>query len=435
MAFHDALTGLGNRVLLRQRIEEALNQELNQARESSDVSAVLSIDLDRFKTVNDMLGHRAGDDLLRQVADRLRSCTRDGDTVARVGGDEFVMLQRNISGPEDAALLAAQIIQLLGSPYNVNGTLVTVGASMGIALAPTDGSNIDELLGHSDLALYRAKSEERNQFRFFQSEMAHAALERNRLELDLRDALARNQFELFYQPCVNIVDGSIACCEALIRWRHPIRGLISPDKFIPIAEEIGLISRLGEWVINRACHEAANWPADIKVAVNLSAAQFVGGGLVGVVQNALDSSGLSPERLELEITETLLIDDYEDSLTNLHKLRDCGVRIALDDFGTGYSSLTYLRKLPFDRIKIDRAFVEEMTTRPDCAAIVSAVASLGRSLDIDITAEGIETRDQLVMVRASGCTEAQGYLFGRPMPASDLNRIVRSHDPRSVIAA
>jgi diguanylate cyclase (GGDEF)-like protein len=396
---------------------------------------VLSIDLDRFKTVNDMLGHRAGDELLRQVADRLHRCKRSNDTIARVGGDEFVVVHTELSGPHDAETLAKEILQALGAPYNVNGTVVSVGASIGIALAPRDGTKIDELLGHSDLALYRAKSEERNQFRFFKSEMGKAALDRSRLELDLRDAFASQQFELFYQPCVNIVNGQIVSCEALIRWHHPTRGLTGPVDFIPIAEEIGLISRLGEWVINRACEEAARWPSDVKVAINLSAAQFIGGNLPEVVLGALRQSGLAPTRLELEITETLLIDDYEGSLATLHRLREQGVRVALDDFGTGYSSLTYLRQFPFDRIKIDKAFVGEMTTRPDCAAIVSAVAGLGRSLSIDITAEGIETRDQLIMVRASGCTEAQGYLFGKPVPAADLARKLETHDPASVIAA
>jgi len=429
MAFHDALTGLGNRVLLRQRIEGVLNQT------GGKPFAVLSIDLDRFKTVNDMLGHRAGDELLRQVADRLRGCVDNDDTVARVGGDEFVILHANVAGSSDAEVLATQILQLLGAPYNVNGTPVSIGASIGIALAPWDGTHIDELLGHSDLALYRAKSEERNQFRFFESEMGKAALERSRLELDLHEAFAKDQFELFYQPCVNIVNGRIVCCEALIRWRHPSRGMISPAEFIPIAEEIGLISRLGEWVVDHACREATHWPRQIKVAVNLSAAQFIGGNLPEIVLGALKDTGLSARRLELEITETLLIDDYEGSLATLHRLRDHGVRIALDDFGTGYSSLTYLRQFPFDRIKIDKAFVGEMTTRPDCAAIVSAVAGLGRNLSIDITAEGIETRDQLVMVRASGCTEAQGYLFGRPMPAIDLRRVLQTHDPAGVVAA
>jgi diguanylate cyclase (GGDEF)-like protein/PAS domain S-box-containing protein len=431
MAFHDALTGLGNRVLLRQCIEDALKR----TREHSQPFAVLSIDLDRFKTVNDMLGHRAGDELLRQVADRLRRRVGNADTIARVGGDEFVVLHTAMSATDDAGSLAAEILALLGAPYHVHGTLVTVGASIGIALAPLDGTNIDELLGHSDLALYRAKTEERNRFRFFESEMGKAALERRRLELDLPDGFANNQFELFYQPCVNIVNGHIAACEALIRWRHPSRGLIGPAEFIPVTEEIGLISRLGEWVIHRACEEAVKWPREIKVAVNLSAAQFIGGNLPDVVLKALEASGLDPRRLELEITETLLIDDYEGSLATLHKLRDQGVRVALDDFGTGYSSLTYLRQFPFDRIKIDKAFVGEMTTRPDCAAIVSAVAGLGRSLSIDITAEGIETRDQLIMVRASGCTEAQGYLFGKPVSAADLARILEQHNPASVVVA
>jgi predicted signal transduction protein with EAL and GGDEF domain len=309
---------------------------------------------------------------------------------------------------------------------------VAVGASIGVALAPRDGMNFDELFGHSDLALYRAKSEGRNHFRFFDPEMGRAAMERGMLELDLREALERGQFDVHYQPCIDLVSGEIVCCEALIRWRHPVRGLINPAEFIPIAEEIGLIGRIGDWVLDRACEQAASWPRQVKTAVNLSAAQFIAGDLFDAVQKALVRSGLAPERLELEITESLLIDDNDGSLATLHRLRELGVRIALDDFGTGYSSLTYLRQFPFDRIKIDKGFVAEITNRRDCAAIVSAVAGLGRSLGISITAEGIETRDQLVMVRAAGCTDAQGFLFGRPVSAADIVRLLTTRSPEHI---
>jgi diguanylate cyclase (GGDEF)-like protein/PAS domain S-box-containing protein len=428
LAFHDALTGLPNRVLLQQRVEQAFDR----ARVDAAPFALLLIDLDRFKLVNDMLGHRAGDNLLRQVAERLRQCTQDVDTIARVGGDEFVILQPDIGGSEDPERLATQALRLLAAPYDISGTQVAVGGSIGVALAPRDGMNFDELFGHSDLALYRAKSEGRNHFRFFDPEMGRAAMERGMLELDLREAVERGQFDVYYQPCIDLVSGEIVCCEALIRWHHPVRGLINPAEFIPIAEDIGLIGRIGDWVLNRACEQAASWPRQVKTAVNLSAAQFIAGDLFEAVQKALARSRLAPERLELEITESLLIDDNDGSLATLHRLREHGVRIALDDFGTGYSSLTYLRQFPFDRIKIDKGFVAEITTRPDCAAIVSAVAGLGRSLGISITAEGIETRDQLVMVRAAGCTEAQGFLFGRPVPATDMVRILATRAPENI---
>jgi predicted signal transduction protein with EAL and GGDEF domain len=305
-------------------------------------------------------------------------------------------------------------------PYDIDGTPVTIGASIGIATAPTDAMNFDELFGHADLALYRAKSEGRSYFRFYDPDMGKAAIDRAKLELDLRAAFEKDEFELHYQPCVNVTNGEIVACEALVRWRHPHRGLIAPGAFIPIAEDIGLIGRLGDWVLRRACEQAILWPDDVKVAVNLSAAQFIGGQLYDTVQAALAEAGLPAERLELEITESLLIDDYEGAQQTLRRLRDSGIGVALDDFGTGYSSLTYLRQFPFDRIKIDKGFVAEITTRPDCAAIVSAVAGLGRSLHISITAEGIETPEQLAMVRAAGCTHAQGFLFGRPVAAPEI---------------
>jgi diguanylate cyclase (GGDEF)-like protein/PAS domain S-box-containing protein len=416
LAYHDPLTGLANRVLLQQRVEQAFERVTVEG----EPFALLLVDLNRFKLVNDMLGHRAGDELLRRVSERLRECTDREDTIARVGGDEFVILQLQARERIDSERLATNVLNVLCKPYDIDGTPVTIGASIGIATAPADAMNFDELFGHADLALYRAKSEGRSYFRFYDPDMGKAAIDRAKLELDLRAAFEKDEFELHYQPCVNVTNGEIVACEALVRWHHPLRGMIPPAQFIPIAEDIGLIGRLGDWVLRRACEQAMMWPEEVKVAVNLSAAQFIGGQLYDTVQAALAAAGLPAERLELEITESLLIDDYEGAQQTLRRLRDSGIGVALDDFGTGYSSLTYLRQFPFDRIKIDKGFVAEITTRPDCAAIVSAVAGLGRSLDISITAEGIETREQLAMVRSAGCTHAQGFLFGRPVPASEI---------------
>jgi len=320
------------------------------------------------------------------------------------------------------------------TPCDINGNPVVIGASIGIALAPSDGASAEELLGHADLALYRSKSNGRNDFRFFDAEIGESAAKRVKLDLELREALARDQFELWYQPWINIVSGRIAGCEALLRWRHPIRGLIGPMEFIPTAEETGLIGPLGDWVLRRACRDACGWPRQIKLAVNLSAAQFIGGKLAESVLDALAESGFEAERLEIEITETLIIDDYEGPREALRRMREHGVSVALDDFGTGYSSLTHLRQLLIDRIKIDKSFVAEIATREDCAAIVSAVISLGNTLGVAITAEGVETHDQLVILRAAGCTEAQGYLFSRPKPAAEILKTL-SAEGVGVIAA
>ena len=420
LAHHDALTGLANRNLLHGRIDQAISR----AKRQGEGFAVLCVDLDRFKTVNDTLGHSVGDELLRQLAERLNDCARDLDTVARVGGDEFVVLQANVNHMDEASTLAERIQQRVGEPYRVAGNHMTIGTSIGIALAPQDGMNVDQLLGNADLALYRAKASGRNTSCFFNADIEKAALERHRVERELPIALEKDEFELFYQPWITFADGNFSGCEALLRWRHPERGIIGPGEFIAIAEDIGMIGRLGDWVLRRACRDAAGWPQPVKVAVNLSAAQFITGDLYGTVIAALAASGLPPDRLELEITETLLIDDYEGTLATLHRLRDHGISIALDDFGTGYSSLTYLRQFPFDRIKIDQTFVAEMTTRTDCAAIVMAVAGLGRSLGVDITAEGIELHDQLMMLRAAGCTDGQGYLICRPKPANCIAEIL-----------
>lgn len=415
LAHHDILTGLANRVLLHGRIDQAFSR----ARQHKEGFAILCLDLDRFKAANDRLGHQAGDLLLRQVAERLCKCVRDIDTVARVGGDEFVVLQANIR-PSDLAPLAKRIMESVSMPYNINGNAVVISVSVGIALAPTDGDNTDQLLGNADLALYRAKAKGRNAFCFFEPEMGQTALRRNTLELELLDAVAKDEFEVWYQPWLNLTDGAIAGCEALLRWRHPRRGIVGPAEFIPIAEEVGLIGQLGELVLLRACRDAACWPKHMKLAINLSAAQFLSGALVETVCNAVAKSGFEARRLELEITETVLIDDYERTSEALSEFRNLNIGVALDDFGTGYSSLTHLRRLPITRIKIDKSFVAEITTRVDSAAIVCALITLGRTLDVSITAEGVETREQLVILRAAGCTEAQGYLFSKPKPAEEI---------------
>jgi len=416
IAHHDILTGLANRALLHDRIDHAFSR----ARRCGEIFAILCVDLDRFKIANDTLGHQSGDVLLRQVAERLRACTRDVETVARIGGDEFVVLQPNAAQPEDVTSLAKRILLALGAPYDVCGNPVVISASIGIALAPADGASIDKLFTNADLALYRAKANGRNDFCFFSSEMEETALKRGRLELELRDALARDEFELWFQPWFNIKTGRIIGCEALLRWRHPQRGLLGPAEFLSIAEETGLIGRLGNWVLRRGCRDAAAWPSGARLAINLSAAQFIGGNLHGTVLAALAESGLEAKRLELEITETLIIDDFEGTRETLSQLRGVGISIALDDFGTGYSSLTHLRQLLFNRIKIDRSFVAEITTRPECAAIVCAMIALGKSLGVSITAEGVETHDQLAILRTAGCVEVQGYFFSRPLPGAEI---------------
>ena len=426
LAHHDPLTGLANRLLLQDRIEQAFAR----SRRHQERFAILCIDLDRFKIANDTLGHQAGDVLLREVAERLRHCTRDIDTIARVGGDEFVVLAQS----PDVTELAKRILQGLSAPYDVGGNPVAMSASIGIAVAPSDGASIDRVLSNADLALYRAKANGRNDFCFFDSQMEQIALKRGRLESELRDALANDEFELWYQPWFNVRSGRIVGCEALVRWRHPQRGLLSPAEFLSIAEETGLIGQLGDWVLRRGCQDAARWPPGVRVAINLSAAQFIGGKLYGTVMEALAESGLAARRLELEITETLIIDDFEGAREALGQLRSQGISIALDDFGTGYSSLTHLRQLLFDRIKIDKSFVAELTTRAESAAVVSAVIALGNSLGVGVTAEGVETRDQLVLLRAAGCVEVQGYYLARPMPFAQVVERLSVREPRIIAA-
>ncbi|GJD64165.1 putative bifunctional diguanylate cyclase/phosphodiesterase [Methylobacterium frigidaeris] len=415
MARHDALTGLPNRALLHEGLAEALAK----APASGGVTAVLCLDLDRFKTVNDTLGHAVGDKLLREVTARLASTIRDQAeaglaTLARLGGDEFAVILQPTSRFR-AGRLAGRLIEAVGRDYEIDGKRVAVGLSIGVALAPTDGQDSEGLLRAADMALYRAKAEGRNVHRFFEPAMDVAVQTRRSVELDLRVALAEQQFALAFQPFLDLSTNRIAGFEALVRWHHTVRGVVSPAAFVPIAEETGMIVPLGEWVLRRACHEAARWPQAVRVSVNLSPVQFRSGDIDATVIAALREAKLDPRRLELEITEGVLLQDNASTLAILHRLKGLGVRIAMDDFGTGYSSLGYLRAFPFDKIKIDRAFVADLSVRPDALAIVRAVTTLADSLGMTTTAEGVETEEQLAHLRDAGCTEVQGYLVSRPV--------------------
>jgi diguanylate cyclase (GGDEF)-like protein len=416
MARHDQLTGLPNRLLFAEHMRCLLHEN-----GSEEGIALLCIDLDRFKSVNDTLGHPAGDALLRVVGQRLRGCTRASDMVVRLGGDEFAIIQQG--QPEAATSLAQRVISTLAEPFDIDGHLISIGASVGIAVTGEALCTAEALLKSADLALYRAKAEGRGVWRFFEADMDLRMQARRQLEFDLREAVALGQFEVFYQPLMRGDEG-ISGFEALVRWRHPLRGLVGPADFIPLAEEVGLIPAIGRWVLQRACADAATWPARLKVAVNLSPSQFRGP-LVEEVMDALESSGLSPGLLELEITESIMLADEEQVFGTLHRLRALGTRIAMDDFGTGYSSLGYLRRFPFDKIKIDQSFVRNMTDRQDCLAIVRAVIGLGRSLGMSVNAEGVETDDQRDALIGEGCLELQGYLFSKPKPASEVAELLR----------
>jgi diguanylate cyclase (GGDEF)-like protein len=431
MARHDVLTDLPNRVLLREHLEQAIVRMRR-----GEGFAVLCLDLDRFKNVNDTLGHSIGDSLLKAVGERLRRCVSEADTVARLGGDEFAIVQVGIERPEESSMLAAQILDYVSEPYDIEGNHVVVGTSIGIALAPSDGTDPDQLLKNADMALYLAKADGRGTHRFFEPEMDARLQARRALELDLRRAITHGEFELRYQAVVNLETRAVTGFEALLRWAHPQRGMIAPDEFISLAEETGLIGPIGEWVLRTACAEAANWPDEVKLAVNLSPSQFKKKrNLVQVVISALASSGLPARRLELEITESVLLQDDDMTLSMLHQLRGLGLRISMDDFGTGYSSLSYLRRFPFDKIKIDQSFIREISNRHDSVAIVRAVASLANSLNIVAVAEGVETEDQLEKALAEGCEEGQGFFFGPPIPASELKDMLAQWRHRVVHAA
>ncbi|MDA9412984.1 sensor domain-containing protein [Bradyrhizobium sp. CCBAU 45384] len=414
MAHHDALTDLANRALLGQRLRQTIEQ--------GGLFAVHHIDLDKFKAVNDTLGHQAGDILLQAVSRRLRRLARESDTIARMGGDEFVILQTPISGQGDAEVLAREVVGALSAPFELDEHQAIAGASVGIAVAPRDGTTPEQLLHNADVALYRAKSNGRGMHRFFEPAMDEEAQNRRALELDLRKGLAAGEFELHYQPIVKASDREISGFEALIRWRHPRRGLVAPGDFIPLAEEIGLIMPIGEWVIRQACATASRWPNHLHVAVNISAVQFRQPGLTEVIVSALAATGLDPGRLEIEITESVLIQDRDGALATLRQLRALGVRIAMDDFGTGYSSLTYLQCFPFDKIKIDRSFVGGVGNDAGSLSIVRAVAALAQGMGMTTTAEGVETDEQRERISAEGCNEMQGYLFSPPLPAAEIER-------------
>lgn len=429
LAHYDALTDLPNRVLFRKQLE----RELERIKRGEQL-AMLYIDIDEFKSVNDSLGHPVGDELLKAVASRLRGCVKETDFIARLGGDEFAVVQTGIGQPSDVTELIRRIYQAIREPYECLGHHVTTDASIGVALAPHDGTDLDQLLKSADLAMYGAKADGRRTYRFFEAEMDARVKARRTLELDIRQAMVDGSFELHYQPVVNLRSNAIVGCEALLRWRHPERGMISPAEFIPVAEETGLISEIGDWALATACAEAMNWPPDIKLAVNVSPVQFRSHAFSLKVVNTLATSGLPANRLELEITEAVLIRDDEATLSLLQHLRNIGVRIALDDFGTGYSSLSYLRRFPFDKIKIDRSFVDGITETDGSSAIVQAVINIASAQNMTTTAEGIETEQQREMLCDLGCTEMQGFLFSRPLQVAAL-RALLSSGPKAVAAA
>jgi len=422
MAQHDGLTGLPNRNLLRQQMDEILSH----TRRSAEKAAVLVLGLDNFKAVNDALGHGIGDKLLRNVAKRLRSTLREQDTLARLNSDEFAMVQSGLTRPEDAVLLAKRVLEALADPYMLDGHSVVIGASIGIAMAPGDGDESEKLLKNADMALSRAKNEQRGTFSFFEAGMDARAQSRRRIEIDLRDAIQNDVLRPYYQPLIDLSSGRITGFEALVRWPHPERGMVSPAEFIPVAEETGLINGLGGLMLRRACMDAALWPDDVRVAVNLSPLQFRTGNLLSIVMDALKQSGLPAKRLELEITETLLLEKSSQVLATLHALRALGVRISMDDFGTGYSSLSYLRSFPFDKIKIDQSFVRGLDANRDAQAIVRSIVSLGIGLGVIITAEGVETEAELSCLRAEGCHEGQGFLFSRARPNAEIIGLLKA---------
>jgi diguanylate cyclase (GGDEF)-like protein len=420
MAQHDALTELPNRVLLKERMEHALAITRREGRSL----AVLMLDLDRFKEVNDTLGHPAGDALLQAVAARLRGCVRETTFIARLGGDEFAVIDYVTNPVVEATALAERIRKALCEPFDLGDHQLTTGTSIGIAIAPRDGTDFDKILKSADLALYSAKNGGRGSFRFFEPEFDQLMHARRNLERDLRDALVNAEFELHYQPFINVKNGETSGYEALLRWHHPQRGLVMPAEFIPLAEETGLIVPIGEWILRAACAEAAKWPSNLKIAVNLSPAQFRSKELVSSVVGALANSGISPQRLELEVTETVIMHDCEAVFTALAQLHKLGVRVALDDFGTGYSSLSFLQKFPFDKIKIDRSFINELaSSKEESRLIARAVVRFAVSLGKTTTAEGVETKEQLDILRAEACIEAQGYYLGRPVQASKVEQI------------
>ena len=422
MARHDALTGLPNRILFRDRLEETMAR----ARADGTMAAILCLDLDRFKEVNDTLGHALGDLLLKKTVRRIAGLVRKGDILARLGGDEFAVVMGDIGSPRHAAALAQRIVDAVAAPFDLDGHEARVGISIGIAVhTAAEDDDVDRFVRSADLALYRAKAEGRSTYRFFEPAMDQWLQARKTLERDLRQALADEQFEVHYQPQVELGSGRIIGAEALVRWHHPTRGLVLPGEFIPFAEETGLIVPIGEWILRRACAQAAAW-RPMGLAVNLSPVQVRQPELFACVARILRETGLEPHRLELEITEGVLLHDTDSTLATLRRLKDLGVRIAMDDFGSGYSSLGYLRRFPFDRLKIDRNFVQDLGNSTGAGAIVQAMIGLGRSLGMQAIAEGVETQAQVDLLRLEGCTEAQGFFFGRSMPGAEFERLLET---------
>jgi len=430
LAHYDGLTELPNRLLFRERLEQSLREI-----KPGEQLAVLYIDIDEFKGVNDALGHPVGDELLKTVARRLRGCLKDTDVAARLGGDEFAILQTAVKDRTETVELVDAIHSAIRQPFDCIGHLITTDASIGIAVAPGDGVDLDQLLKNADLALYGAKGDGRRTYRFFEVGMDQRAQARRSLELELRQAISDGGLEAHYQPVVNLEDGKISSCEALLRWRHPVRGMISPAEFIPVAEDSGLINQLGVWVLNAACAEATTWPDHVRVAVNVSPVQFRSESLALNVAAALAASGLAASRLELEITEAVLIRDDDAALDMLHQLRRLGVRIALDDFGTGYSSLSYLQRFPFDKIKIDRSFIKDIAGPGASSSIVQAVVNIAAASDMTTTAEGVETEQQRNLLHILGCTEMQGWLFSPAVPAAEIRQLLISHRGNAMSAA
>ena len=418
LARHDALTDLPNRLMFRE-IMEGAEQRIKRC----ETLAVLAIDLDRFKTVNDTLGHGVGDTVLRQVAERLRTSCREGDFVSRLGGDEFAIFTGQLEHPTDAATIADRVVRQIAEPFDVDGHNIMIGASVGIAVAPGDGQTGETLLKNADLALYRAKNDGRGAYHFFERGMDAILQERRALQLSLRHAIEQSEFRLVFQPLFNLKEGRVCCLEALLRWHHPERGTIAPNEFMAVAEDTGLIVAIGEWVLREACVAAIAWPDDVRVAVNLSAVQFHNRGLSQHIKAALEASGLRPDRLELEVTESSLLAKSEATQRVLNELRQLGVRISMANFGTGNSSLSYLSSFPFDKIKIDQSFVRDLPANEGSRAIVKAVIGLGRSLGMSTTAQGIETVAQLDLVRQQGCTEVQGFLLSPPLPGSVVTKL------------
>lgn len=421
LAHNDPLTGLANRARFGSELEAAIERSHEAQR-----VVVYCLDLDRFKAVNDTLGHAAGDALLKQVAGRIKASIRGSDVVARLGGDEFAILQADISSDDNSDAVAERLVRALEAPFDIDGHRIQIGTSIGIAIAPQNATTASDLLKLADIALYQAKANGRNTYCYFEAGMDERMRKRRELENDLRLAVTNREFELHYQPLFDLATNSIVGCEALMRWRHATRGLVSPADFIPLAEETGLIKKIGAWALAQACTDAAAWPEQMFVAVNLSAVQFAGNDLVGDVKTALAITGLAAERLELEITESIILHDTEAILTTLRALKDLGAKISMDDFGTGYSSLGYLQKFPFDKIKIDRAFIDGIDEKADSRAIVRAITSMSKSLGMATTGEGVETSRELECLRSEGCTQAQGYLISRPIPVAGLAKLFDS---------